>query len=124
MEARNEPLPISAMLRFEFTHGVRREVFRNVHDRTVGLPLGVAMGVITAFEEDFQLGRLVAVEVDLPSLMARAESVSEGHTTAQGNRAFDTLHVATALMLGFSEMLTFDEQQRTLAEAEGMTVPL
>lgn len=87
MEARNEPLPISPLLRFEFTHGVRREVFRNMHDRTVGLPLSVAMGVITAFEEDFKIGRLIAVEVDLSTLIARAESLSEAHATAQGSRA-------------------------------------
>ena len=37
---------------------------------------------------------------------------------------FYTGHVATALTLGFGELLTFDRQQGSLAEAEGMDVPL
>jgi predicted nucleic acid-binding protein len=123
MEGRNDPLPISALLRFEFLHGVRREVFRNANDRHAGLSLSVAVGVIAAFEEDFQLGRLRPVEIDLPNVIKRAEMLSEGYATARGYRAFDTLLVATALALGFAEMLTFDGQQRTLAEAEGLSVP-
>jgi predicted nucleic acid-binding protein len=34
----------------------------------------------------------------------------------------DILHVATALHLGADEFLTFDGNQKTLAEAEGLTV--
>jgi predicted nucleic acid-binding protein len=123
MQSRNEPLAISALLRFEFLHGIRREVFRNAHDRATGLSLSVAMGAITAFEEDLRLGRLFLVELDLFALTARAEALSAGYATAKGTRAFDTLHVATALSLGFSELLTFDQQQRDLAMAEGLVVP-
>jgi predicted nucleic acid-binding protein len=36
----------------------------------------------------------------------------------------DILHVATAVELGAKEFLTFDGNQRKLAEAEGMIVPL
>lgn len=124
MEGRNEPLPISTLLRFEFVHGIRREIFRNANDRQVGLSLSVGTGVLAAFDEDFRLGRLVAVDIDLSRVFERAEVLSAGHATARGYRAFDTLHVATALALGFAEMLTFDAQQRTLAEAEGLAVPL
>ncbi len=124
MEARGEPLPVSPLLRFDFVHGIRREVFRNAQDRKEGLTLSVASGVLHAFEEDFRLGRLVAVEMDLAAVMHRAGELSERHAIAKGHRAFDTLHVATALVLGFGELLTFDGQQRSLAEAEGMAVPL
>jgi predicted nucleic acid-binding protein len=124
MEARNEPLPISPLLRFELVHGIRREAFRNSIDRNTGLSLSVSVGIITAFEDDFELGRLRAVEIDLRSVIKLAEALSEGYATAQGHRAFDTLHVATALALGYSELLTFDQQQRSLAEAEGLSVPL
>ena len=34
------------------------------------------------------------------------------------------LHVATALHLGAKEFLTFDGNQKKLAEAEGLVVPL
>ena len=41
-----------------------------------------------------------------------------------GHRLFDIVNVATALHLGASEFLTFDANQRQLAEAEGLRVPL
>ena len=36
----------------------------------------------------------------------------------------DVLHIATALHLGAREFLTFDRNQKKLAEAEGLKVPL
>ena len=36
----------------------------------------------------------------------------------------DILNVATALELGAREFLTFDENQKRLAEAEGLVVPI
>ena len=124
MEARGEPLPISPLLRFEFVHGIRREVFRNTQDRRTGLTLSVASGVLHAFEEDFRIGRLIPMDADFAPVMQRAMELSERHAIAKGHRAFDTLHVATALTFGFGELLTFDGQQRSLAEAEGFVVPL
>ena len=61
---------------------------------------------------------------DWADVHARAIRLSEKHTVSNGNRAFDILHVAIALHLGAREFLTFDERQRRLAEAEGLTVPL
>jgi len=88
-----------------------------------GLTLSAASGCLHAFEEDFRLGRLVAVEIDFTAVMRRADELSERHAITKGHRAFDTLHVATAPALGFRELLTFDGPQRELAEAEGLTVP-
>jgi predicted nucleic acid-binding protein len=36
----------------------------------------------------------------------------------------DILHVATAIELGAKEFLTFDANQKKLAEAEGLLVPV
>ena len=40
------------------------------------------------------------------------------------HRLADILHVATAVHLGGAQFLTFDANQKKLAEAEGMVVPL
>ena len=40
------------------------------------------------------------------------------------NRLAGILHVATALDLGASEFLTFDANQKLLAEAEGLVVSI
>jgi hypothetical protein len=45
-------------------------------------------------------------------------------TLSGGHRGFDILHVAGALKLKATHFLTFDGNQRTLAEEEGLIVPL
>jgi predicted nucleic acid-binding protein len=62
--------------------------------------------------------------VDWPIVHRLAESLSDVHTRNGGHRLADLLHVATALHLGAREFLTFDANQKALAEAEGMTVPV
>ena len=41
---------------------------------------------------------------------------------AGGHRGFDILHVAAALVLRADEFLTFDANQKKLAESEGLAV--
>jgi predicted nucleic acid-binding protein len=53
-----------------------------------------------------------------------ATSHSELQTDSHGHRSRDILHVATALESGAKEFLTFDKNQKKLAEAEGLVVPL
>lgn len=53
-----------------------------------------------------------------------AEDLSAKHTESEGHRFADILHVATAIHLGCGRFLTFDENQKKLAEAEGMTLPV
>ncbi|MFO7640475.1 MAG: PIN domain-containing protein [Candidatus Competibacteraceae bacterium] len=53
-----------------------------------------------------------------------AEEISSKHTESGGHRLVDILHVATALHLGAETFLTFDSNQKRLAEAEGLTVPV
>jgi predicted nucleic acid-binding protein len=47
--------------------------------------------------------------------------VSE-HTATVGARALDVLHVASALTLGRTTFVTYDERQAALARATGMRV--
>lgn len=49
-----------------------------------------------------------------------AEELSGRHTEQRGHRRADILHVATAVHLGAAEFLTFDANQKLLAEAEGL----
>lgn len=67
---------------------------------------------------------LKIVSVDWTDVHRIAEELSTKHTLAGGHRLADILHVATALHLASPVFLTFDENQKKLAEAEGMTVPV
>lgn len=53
-----------------------------------------------------------------------AERLSELYTDTGVHRSMDILHVATAIELGAEEFLTFDLNQKKLAEAEGLRVPM
>jgi hypothetical protein len=50
--------------------------------------------------------------------------ILEWRSRTEGYRGFEVLHVATALHLGVTEFLTFDGNQKKLAEAEGLLVPV
>jgi predicted nucleic acid-binding protein len=53
-----------------------------------------------------------------------AERLSATHTLTGGHRGCDILHVAAALTPGAAGFLTFDANQKQLAKAEGLRVPV
>lgn len=54
------------------------------------------------------------------AVIACAERLALNHTPRLGSRAMDIMHVASALQLEVAEFLSFDENQRRLALAEGL----
>ena len=73
---------------------------------------------------DLVSGDLITVPAPWPEIHLAAERLSELHTESGGHRSMDILHVATAIELGAREFLTFDCNQKKLAKAEGLVVPL
>jgi predicted nucleic acid-binding protein len=59
----------------------------------------------------------------MADIVREAKRLSGMHTSKQGHRSFDILHVATALVRRADKFLTFDENQKKLAEAERLDVP-
>ncbi len=118
------PLRITWLLEFEFTNGVRCEAFRNSCDRNRGYSLGEATAMLVDFENDVATGLIEIVEFDSVEVRRIAEELSEKYSTGGGHRSFDILHVATAIHFGASEFLTFDANQRKIAAAAGLKVPV
>ncbi len=60
------------------------------------------------------------------SLYANDEAMrlSAAYTLSGGHRGFDILHTAAAIVLEAEQFLTFDENQKRLATAEGLVVPI
>ena len=114
-------LPATELVLYEFRQAVRLQVFLHTKDWRKGFPAVEAHRVLTNFEADLSAGVLERFEVDFRAVFARAEMISARYTQADGNRAFDILHVATAKELGAGEFLSFDGNQRRLAAAEGLT---
>lgn len=61
-------------------------------------------------------------EVPVRRLYPAARRLSQFHTQKAGYGAMDILHVASALDMGATVFLSFDQRQRQLASAEGMQV--
>lgn len=119
-----EPLPVSSLLLFEFRQSVRLQSYLHDKDKSRGFRARLGATVLKTVQADIAAGMLVVASVDWSDVHNIGERLSSQHTPTGGHRALDILHVATALHLSADEFLTFDENQRALAIAEGLRVPL
>jgi predicted nucleic acid-binding protein len=76
--------------------------------------------ILAAFEADLATGYFALPTCNLASVLIEARRLSATHTMTGGHRPFYILHVAAALHLGASEVLTFDTDQRKLATVVGL----
>ena len=113
-----EALHVSGLLLYEFRQSLRFQVWLHGHDPRKGFPQADCNQALADLQTDLDTGALVVASVDWADVHRLAERLSAKHTRANGHRAFDVLHVATALHLGAREFLTFDVNQRKLAAAE------
>jgi predicted nucleic acid-binding protein len=118
----NEPLHAAELLVFEFRQAMRFQVWRHAANPREGIALPDAQVALHRFETDLANGVAVLAPCHFQDVFRRAEELSTRHTFSGGHRAFDVLHVATALHLGAREFLTFDANQRKLANAEKLKV--
>ena len=114
--ASSAPLPITSLNRFELYNAIRLSVFRKLIDRRA------AAADLKLINKDISVGVLTLAPCDWASVHARAEHLSSEHIAKSGHRAMDLLHVASALTLGASHFLTFDQNQARLAAGSGLTV--
>ena len=124
MLTRSGPLPVSSFLLLEFRQSVRFQTRLFSLDRSKGYSSAEATRMLRDLQSDLATGILQVTAVDWADVHRIAEELSGKHTAIGGHRLNDILHVATALHIGAAEFLTFDTNQKKLAEAEGMAVPL
>lgn len=124
MESRSGALPVTSLLLLEFRQSVRFQTRLFPLDRTKGDPAAEGARMLRDLQSDLASGVLEMVATDRADVHRIAENLSGKYTAQGGHRLTGILHVATALHLASPEFLTFDTNQRTLATAEGMEVPL
>jgi len=117
-------LGVSSLLLLEFRQSVRFQIRLHLNDRSKGFAQTEGQQMLNDLQIDLNAGLISSIPVDWAAVHQRAEAFSSAHTLAAGHRLADILHVATALHLGASEFLTFDANQKTLAEAVGLKVRL
>jgi len=111
-------LRLSSLAHFEFGNALRFAEFRKA------LRPGEAAQHWARFELAVTQGRLILETCNLADVVDEAKRISATRTLNGGHRAFDILHVAVALKIGATGFLTFDDNQKQLAEAEGLAVPV
>jgi predicted nucleic acid-binding protein len=118
MKRRKAPLMLTVLSEYELANALRFAEFRK------GIAAGEAALFLAQFEADRACGRIQFRICNLADVIEGAKRLSATHTIQGGHGGFDILHVATALHLGVTEFLTFDANQKKLAEAEGLKVPI
>ena len=119
-----EPLPVSTFLLLEYRQSVRFQARLFEKNRSKGFSKTEGAAMLRALQSDLADGILEMVAPDWADVHRIAEELSSKYTESGGHRLADFLHVATAVHLGAAQFLTFDANQKKLAEAEGMVVPL
>ncbi len=119
-----EPLHVNSLLLFEFRQSLRYQEFLHKRDPLKGFDRATGAAAFAQVQANIAAGAVVVVAADWSDVHQIAERLSGRHTHANGHRGFDILHVATALHFGAREFLTFDANQKKLAKAEGLKVPL
>ena len=117
-----EPLPVTSLVLFEFRQSVRFQTWLHSKDATKGYGEKEGAKMLADLQSDLDAGLVKIIPADWAKVHSRAEQLSAQHTGKTGRRAFDILHVATALELEAKQFLTFDGGQSALAKAVGLKV--
>lgn len=117
-----EELHVSSLLLFEFRQSLRFQVWLHAQNPNKGFSQVDCNGALGKLQLNMDMGAVVIVPVDWSEVHQIAEKLSANHTRTRGQRAFDLLHIATALHLDARDFLSFDDRQRELAKKEGLKV--
>jgi predicted nucleic acid-binding protein len=74
------------------------------------------------WDRDVSTGVLRLLAVDWSRVWSEAHGLALDHAGATGCRTMDTLHVASARVLGFGRLVTTDRRQAALAARAGLSV--
>ena len=116
LKRRKAALTLTSLNEFELGNALRFAEFRKA------IAVGEAALFWSQFEADRAGGRLVIQICNLARVVDEARRLSATYTLTSGHRGFDILQVAAALVLDADEFLTFDANQKKLAQAEGLVV--
>jgi len=119
-ELDGQPLPWNPLHRLEVRNIIRKLPGNTSRQRRV-TKQEAAEG-LRALDFDLAAGDYVAANLAWLDVLRQAESLSAKHAVQTQCRAMDLWHCAAALDDDCDLFLSFDETQRCLAEAAGLTV--
>jgi predicted nucleic acid-binding protein len=118
------PLQVTSLTLYEFRQSIRFQEFLHGKDPNRGFDHGSGRIALANLQGNIAHGKVLVMPADWADVYSIAERLSAQYTSSAGHRAFDILHVATALHLGAGEFLTFDANHKTLPPTYGLKTPL
>ncbi len=118
------PLPVTFLARMEVINAIHLQVFltRNGVPGIHASPEAAAIDELL-FVEELQLREtMILTDIDLGMLGEIFDTLVRRHTIKHGFRAYDVIHVASALVLGCDIFWSFDAKAKKLAKLEGLKV--
>jgi predicted nucleic acid-binding protein len=117
MQRHGEPLAFTPWHRLEVRNAIRLAVFHKLIDSPQ------SRTQLKQMDTDLRdQTLLVHTPVDWVAVLRQAEKLGAAHAEDFGCRSADLFHIAAAVELGCQLFLTFDERQRKVAKAAGLTV--
>lgn len=114
LQALDDALPISDFHLMEFQNALSLAVFQK------RITKDQSAHVESDFKDDFSVGRLYSCSLNWQAAFRFARELAKSETPIIGTRSLDILHVASALLIGSDEFLTFDTRQRSMADRMGL----
>jgi predicted nucleic acid-binding protein len=111
-----QALAFTPFHRLEFRTAMRTRVFRQ------RMPREELREAFRQCEHHLKNGVFQHTPLHWADTLREAERIAEAHLTEIGARSGDLLHVASAVVLGARDFVTFDERQTELARRAGLKV--
>jgi len=121
-QSQGVPLPVTWLLRMEFTNALQRLVFETRHGtQRLRVTPESAMLAEAEFIKEAEEGILAREQaLALDDLEAVFDMLARRHTAKHGFRTYDLFHVASALVLGCDTFWSFNAKAKKLAKLEGL----
>lgn len=114
------PMPVTWLHQSELCNALQLYVFRGRAGLTPRITPERSGAAWAQFREELRNGELSPANLSVSELVEQAEELSLRHSARYGFRAYDVLHVSSALLLGCDVFLSFDAQASRLAKLEGL----
>ena len=109
-----EPILFTPLHRLELRTVVRQCIYGHLITEAEG------RRILRHIEEDLDDGTLVHEPLGWIESLQQAETIASRRATKMPCRSLDLWHLATAVELGVDDFVTFDQDQFSLAKAEGL----
>lgn len=116
-------LPITWLTRLEVINAFEQSVLTGFGQAQARISGELAAACQQQFRDDLSHGvAMRLVSISQAEVSAKFEEIALRHTARHGFRAYDILHVASALILGCRSFWSFDKKACQLAKLEGLKV--